>query len=121
FGTSAVDMLQAFGPDGRQLTISIGAGGVINAARFRDSAGWKAGFAHAARSSVWAEGLLDFRNGGVEFDMGFGRVPVLLDVSNKTGKVGYVALARGRNRYLPTALCESHPAVEDYWLSEIRT
>jgi hypothetical protein len=119
FETSAVDMLRAFGPAG-EIPISVGAGGVLNAGRFRDSAGWKPGFAAAARSSVWAEGHLDFRTGGVEFDMGFGRVPVLLDVSNRTGKVGYVALARGRNRYLPTALCESHPAVQEYWLSEIR-
>jgi len=33
---------------------------------------------------------------------------------------GCLALARGRNAYLPGALCESEPAVQDFWLSCVR-
>jgi hypothetical protein len=103
FELSAVDMLQAFGPDGLRIPISIGAGGACG-----------------GDSSIWCQDKLDFRNWGIEFDIGFGRSVVKLDVPNRTGKLGYVAFVRGRNEYLPAALCECYPEVQKLWLEQLR-
>jgi hypothetical protein len=103
FELSAVDMLQAFGPDGRRIAISVGAGGAVYGS-----------------SSVWCRDKLDFRNWGIEFDNGFGRTLVKLDLPNSTGKLGYVAFVRGRNEYLPAAPCECYPEVQKFWLEQLR-
>jgi len=48
---------------------------------------------------------------------GWGYAPVELDVSNASGNRGLIAFTRGRNAYLPGALCETEPAVRQYWMS----
>jgi hypothetical protein len=103
FELSAVDMLKAFAADGRGLPISVGAGGAVE-----------------GRSSVWSAQQIDFRNWGIELDNGFGRSVVKLDAPNRSGKLGWVAFARGRNEYLPAALCECYPEVQRYWLGHVR-
>jgi hypothetical protein len=35
------------------------------------------------------------------------------------GRKGIIAFARGRNEYLPGALCETEPEVQAYWLSRV--
>lgn len=70
--------------------------------------------------AIWTSRLIDFRNQGLVFDLGFTRNPVTLDAPNTSGKRGLVAFARGRNEYLPGALCETEPAVQRFWLSCIR-
>ena len=71
------------------------------------------------------DGPRDFRTGGLEFDTGLGTMPTTLDVDNtpvsgdrfpflKTQ--GVIGLARGRNRYLPTALSEGYAEVHALWL-----
>ena len=87
---------------GRPIPIATGAGGTFN-----------------GESSVWCPEQIDFRNWGVEFDNGFGRAAVKLDVPNRNGKLGWVAFMRGRNEYLPAALCESYPGVQDFWLQQV--
>jgi hypothetical protein len=101
FAFSAPDMLQvSYG--GRPIPVSTGAGGTFN-----------------GESSVWCPEQIDFRNWGVEFDNGFGRAVVKLDVPNRNGKLGWVGFMRGRNTYLPAALCESYPEVQDFWLQQV--
>lgn len=70
----------------------------------------------ASGGAIWCEDLVDFRNGGLMFDYGFGAAPVALDAVNTNGKQGFIAFARGRNGYLPGALCETEPEVQRFWL-----
>lgn len=74
----------------------------------------------ATGGGVWEANRVDFRNWGLIFDMGFGRSFVHLDESNISGRHGIIAFTRGRNEYLPGALCETEPQVCDFWLSCIR-
>jgi len=74
----------------------------------------------ATGGGVWEANRVDFRNCGLIFDMGFGRSIVHLDTSNTSGRQGIIAFTRGRNEYLPGALCETEPQVCDFWLSCIR-
>jgi hypothetical protein len=60
--------------------------------------------------------LNDFRRAGLMFDHGFGAKVVALDAPNTNGKRGLIAFTRGRNEYLPGALCETEPAVQKFWL-----
>jgi len=63
----------------------------------------------------------DFRRGGLGFDTGRAAKLVTLDLPNGGPKVqGCVAMTRGRNRYLPGALCETEPEVQAFWLSRLR-
>jgi hypothetical protein len=101
FEISAPDMLQVFS-SGRRIPIVTGAGGTVN-----------------GQSSVWCGDKIDFRNWGVEFDNGFGKTVVKLDVPNRQGKLGWVGFMRGRNQYLPAALCESYPQVQRFWLEQV--
>jgi hypothetical protein len=71
----------------------------------------------ATGGGVWEADRVDFRNWGLIFDMGFGRSLVHLDISNTSGRQGIIAFMRGRNEYLPGALCETEPLVCDFWLS----
>jgi len=74
----------------------------------------------ATGGGVWEANRVDFRNWGLIFDMGFGRSLIHLDTSNTSGRQGIIAFTRGRNEYLPGALCETEPQVCDFWLSCIR-
>jgi hypothetical protein len=74
----------------------------------------------AAGNGIWEAGRVDFRNWGLIFDVGRGNILVHLDKPNASGKEGLIAFARGRNAYLPGALCETEPEVQAYWLSCIR-
>ncbi|MFH1569287.1 MAG: hypothetical protein ABIL09_14930 [Gemmatimonadota bacterium] len=66
---------------------------------------------------IYLADRIDFRNHGLVFDCGYGRSLAHLDEPNATGKRGCVAFARGRNEYLPGALCETEPAVQAFWLA----
>lgn len=66
--------------------------------------------------TVWCPNLMDFRKQGLTFDYGFGYQPVTLDAPNANGRQGFIAFTRGRNAYLPGALCETEPAVQEFWL-----
>ncbi len=74
----------------------------------------------ATGGGVWETNRVDFRNWGLIFDMGFGRSLTHLDEANTSGRRGLIAFTRGRNEYLPGALCETEPQVRDFWLSCIR-
>lgn len=74
----------------------------------------------ATGGGVWEANRVDFRNWGLIFDMGFGRSLIRLDESNISGQHGIIAFTRGRNEYLPGALCETEPQVRDFWLSCIQ-
>ncbi|MGI9355946.1 MAG: hypothetical protein ACR2PF_12400 [Rhizobiaceae bacterium] len=82
-------------------------------------------------TAIWFPELDDPRTGGVNFDTGRGPQVVTLDVPNHfSGDRGQgfsaahsnahfrgcVAYARGRNAYLPGALCETEPQVQKFWL-----
>lgn len=71
-------------------------------------------------NAIWEAGRVDFRDWGLVFDNGRGRILVHLDAPNASGRKGLVAFARGRNDYLPGALCETEPAVRAFWLECIR-
>ena len=71
----------------------------------------------ATGRGVWERERVDFRNWGLLFDIGFGRSIVHLDTSNASGRNGLIAFTRGRNEFLPGALCETEPQVQAYWLS----
>ncbi|HYG75345.1 MAG TPA: hypothetical protein VEK08_10120 [Planctomycetota bacterium] len=81
-----------------------------------DEAGREIPGVFATGRTVWCASLMDFRNGGLSFDYGWGAMAVTLDAPNTDGKTGIVAFARGRNEYLPGALCETEPAVQKFWL-----
>ena len=74
----------------------------------------------ATGGGVWLKERMDFRSWGLIFDMGFSRSLMHLDAPNTSGQQGLIAFTRGRNEYLPGALCETEPQVRDYWLSCIR-
>ena len=74
----------------------------------------------AAGNGIWEASRVDFRNWGLIFDVGRGRALVHLDAPNASGRQGLIAFARGRNEYLPGALCETEPQVRAFWLSCIR-
>ena len=57
------------------------------------------------------------RKGGLIFDYGWGAAPVTLDAPNGSGKSGFIAFTRGRNAFLPAALCETEPQVQEFWLA----
>ncbi len=61
--------------------------------------------------------MLDFRNCGVMFDEGYGVMATTLDAPSASGRTGFIAYAAGRNKYLPTALCETEPKVQQFWMS----
>ncbi len=104
FENAALHMIAAYGPDGRELPISVGHG-----------------------LSVWCSNKVDFRNWGLEFDNGLSRCVVQLDAPNRSpsrgpwsGSNGFVALVRGRNEYLPAAVCGGYPEVRQFWLSHVQ-
>jgi hypothetical protein len=82
-----------------------------------DAAGREMAGVFATGGTVWTASLVNFREGGLTFDFGWGAKLVTLDESNVSGKRGFIAFARGRNAYLPGALCESEPRVQEFWLA----
>ena len=76
----------------------------------------------ASETAIWFKDRVNFRKWGVMFDTGYnGRMMHLDAPSDKRGQGGFVAFARGRNEYLPGALCETEPRVQEFWLSCIET
>jgi len=71
----------------------------------------------ATGSTIWTASMVNFREGGLSFDYGWGAQRVALDEPNTSGRQGFIAFTRGRNRYLPGALCETEPDVQAFWLS----
>lgn len=65
---------------------------------------------------IYMRERIHFRDWGLVFDCGYGRSRARLDEANTAGNKGVVAFARGRNEYLPGALCETEPAVREFWL-----
>jgi len=63
---------------------------------------------------------VDFRNWGLVYDHGYGYQRMCLDEPNTSGRRGLIGYTRGRNEYLAGALCETEPAVQDYWLTCLR-
>lgn len=70
----------------------------------------------ATGGGCWLAGQVNFREWGLIFDYGWGRAVAALDVSNADGRSGIIAFARGKNDTLPAALCETEPAVQQFWL-----
>ena len=126
FSNTPVAMLQAYAADGRRLPIVVG-----------------------TADALWTRPR-GFRRYGLEFDSGFGLIPMTLDLRDTAGDVeakewkrnrpeeaeewksnrpdlglgtkgGFVAFARGKNEYLPAAVCESYPEVRDLWLGWIKS
>ncbi len=90
-----------------------------------DGAGNEITGVFATGAAIWEGDKADFRKWGLMFDDGWSRMPICLDDPNTTppGPVGYglghrgvIAFTAGRNSYLPAALCETEPAVQEYWL-----
>lgn len=74
----------------------------------------------APGSAIWMADQVDFRNWGLIYDHGYACQRLCLDEPNASGKRGVIGYTRGRNEYLPGALCETEPAVQTYWLSCLR-
>jgi hypothetical protein len=70
----------------------------------------------ASGMAIWFGERVDFRNWGLMFDTGYNGGLIRLDDPNADGKTGLVAFARGRNAYLPGAMCETEPEVQAFWL-----
>ncbi len=70
----------------------------------------------ATGTAIGYGALVNFREGGLMFDYGWGREVITLDAPNASGTKGLIAYTRGRNAYLSGALCETEPAVERFWL-----
>lgn len=97
----------------------------------------------ATHAALWIRPR-DFRTYGLEFDMGYGHLPVALDEpwqgpksdpwKSFSGKDefaeetlfghgaagGFVAIARGKNEFLPAAPCEAYAEVRELWLGWVR-
>ena len=70
--------------------------------------------------SIYNTPLVDFRDWGLMYDTGYGCSPGFLDESNATGKAGLIAFTRGRSPTLDGALCETEPAVREFWLDCVK-
>jgi hypothetical protein len=77
----------------------------------------------ATLSAIWTTPR-SFRDGGLEFDSGYGPFLVELDVNNEPARGvewsraqgGCIAFSRGKNEYLAVAPCEVYPEVQRLWL-----
>lgn len=97
FGNAGADLLSAFDSEGNEIPGVFFTGAMI-----------------------YMRERIDFRNWGVIFDCGYGRQRAVLDAPNAAGNAGAIGFTRGRNEYLPGALCETEPEVRAFWLSCIR-
>jgi uncharacterized lipoprotein YddW (UPF0748 family) len=71
----------------------------------------------ASGKTIWLSKMVDFRKGGLMYDHGYGAASVTLDEPNASGRRGFIAFTIGRNTFLPGALCETEPKVQEFWLS----
>lgn len=81
----------------------------------RDASGRPIEGSFATGSTVYCGALMGFREQGLTYDFGWGRHMVTLDAPSADGRTGLIAFTRGRNAYLPGALCEAEPQVCDFW------
>ncbi len=86
-----------------------------------DNEGEKIAGEIASDTTIYLGELLNFRNWGLVFDTGYNGGKKHLDFPGGNGRSGFVAFARGRNRYLPGALCETEQQVQDFWLHCIKS
>jgi len=93
FFNTATDMLRAYDADDNEIMGIFSNGGAI-----------------------YNGPLVDFRNWGLMFDTGYGCNPGYLDEDNDAGNAGLIAFTRGRSETLDGALCETEPAVQQFWL-----
>ncbi len=70
----------------------------------------------ASDTAIWLADRVNFLTGGLMFDTGYNGGVKVLDEPNAGGRKGFAAFARGRNEYLPGALCETEPEVRKFWL-----
>jgi hypothetical protein len=99
FVNTGTGMLEVYDVDGNQLPVTTGIG-----------------------YNLWYDG---FKGGplknGVGYDAGWGAGRIYLDDDHSSsGDKGFIAFMRGKNKYLPTALCESEPRVKEYWLKMVK-
>lgn len=73
----------------------------------------------ATGASIYCRDRINFRDWGLMFDFGWTRHLLRLDADSSGGKDGFIAFTRGRNQYLPGALCETEPEVQEYWLAHV--
>lgn len=92
FVNSGLELMTALDGDGREIPGTFATGG-----------------------TVWCFNLQDFREKGLTYDHGFGNGQVSLDAPSASGRQGFIAFTRGRNPYLPGALCETEPKVQEFW------
>ncbi len=105
FENAAQHLISAFGRDRKELPTSVGHG-----------------------LSIWCSEKIGFRDWGIEFDNGLSRRVIQLDAPNRSpvqgpwsvGLNGFVAVVRGRNSFLPAALCAGYSEVRSYWLSKVK-
>jgi hypothetical protein len=86
---------------------------------------------YATGTAIWFPELERFPGGGLMFETGRGPEVVAFDRPRRGGRGpesdrhadadqkkvrGVVAFARGKNMHLSGTLCETEPAVQDYWL-----
>jgi hypothetical protein len=74
----------------------------------------------ATGGAVWLSSRVDFRHYGLVFDFGWSKWETTLDAPNADGRSGLIAFARGKNEFLPAALCETEPEVQAFWLDCLR-
>jgi hypothetical protein len=86
--------------------------------RVYDASGAEIKGGYANGFSIYNADRADFRNWGLMFDHGYGLQTGAVDASNRSGKAGLIAFARGRARRLG-APCESEPLVKQYWLEQV--
>lgn len=89
---------------------------------------------YAGGTGIWFPHWENLKTGGMYYDTGRGPEAITLDepqghvrggsaVHDLEGVErvrGTIAFSRGRNAYLPGALCESDPRVQDYWMQCLR-
>lgn len=97
FANTDLEMLTALEADGQEILVETASG-----------------------TTIWFGDQIDFRDWGLMFDTGYNGQTIYLDEPNSDGKSGIVALARGRNEYLPAALCETEPLVQEFWLRRLK-
>ena len=106
FNNSACEMIKAFDGKMNQIPTSI-----------------------ATRSDIWNYNR-NFETSGLEYDSGWSSFNYTLDTNNDSPKGkffwsdlpahGVIGIARGKNKFLPTAPCEVYPEVKKLWLGWVR-
>lgn len=116
FRNTATGMVEVFGDEGRPLSCVL-----------------------ATHSAIWVKPR-DFQTYGIEFDQGYGHIPVALDqpwqdpvgdrgihfsgedefkdeaIFGKGQVGGFIGIARGKNEYLSATPCEAYHEVRTLWL-----